>query len=135
MRLADNDVDAVLPYPMPYEPNIEVHHKRYLKKEDWDAVLKAISEVHPDYIDLFTSVLQQKYLYNYNIMLARKSVLADYCEWLFPILERVEDQSIPKGIDRNDRYIGYVGETLATLYFMANRNRLNIVHAGCRFLT
>lgn len=135
LRLMDNGVDAVLPFPMPYEPNIEVHHKRYLKKEDWDAVLKAISEVHPDYIDLFTSVLQQKYLYNYNIMLARKSVLADYCEWLFPILERVEDLSIPKGIDRNDRYIGYVGETLATLYFMANRNRLNIVHAGCRFLT
>ena len=50
LRLMDNGVDAVLPFPMPYEPNIEVHHKRYLKKEDWDAVLKAISEVHPDYM-------------------------------------------------------------------------------------
>ena len=47
LRLMDNGVDAVLPFPMPYEPNIEVHHKRYLKKEDWDAVLKAISGRHP----------------------------------------------------------------------------------------
>ena len=33
-RLADNDLDVVLPYPMPYEPDIEMHHARYLKPED-----------------------------------------------------------------------------------------------------
>lgn len=135
LRLADNDVDAVLPYPMPYEPNIEAHHERYLREKDWNAVLEAISEIRPDYKELCSSVLRQKYLYNYNIMLARKRVLADYCEWLFPVLERVEQLSEPKGTERNDRYIGYVGETLATLYFMANRKKLHITHAGCRFLT
>lgn len=135
LRLADNDVDVVLPYPMPYEPDIRVHHERYLEKEDWDAVLAALSELHPDYMEKFPSVLQQKYLYNYNIMLARKRVLADYCGWLFPVLERVEELSIPKGGDRRDRYIGYIGETLATLYFMTNKDKLNITHAGCRFLT
>lgn len=135
LRLADNDVDVVLPYPMPYEPDIQVHHERYLKQEDWDAVVKAVSELWPEYMQEFSAVLQQKYLYNYNIMLARKKVLAEYCGWLFPILERVEELSIPKGKERSDRYIGYVGETLATLYFMFNRGRLNIVHAGCRFLT
>ncbi len=135
LRLADNDVDAVLPYPMPYEPNIEVHHEKYLKSEDWNAVLTAVSELQPDYMELFSSLLHQKYLYNYNIMVARKHVLADYCEWLFPILERVEQLSIPEGKERSDRYIGYAGEALATLYFMVNKGKLNITHAGCRFLT
>ena len=36
LRLVSNDVDVVLPYPMPYEPDIEAHHNRYLKGEDWD---------------------------------------------------------------------------------------------------
>lgn len=135
LRLADNGVDAVLPYPMPYEPNIQVHHERYLKSEDWEAVLMAVSELQPDYMELFLSLLHQKYLYNYNIMVARKQVLADYCGWLFPILEKVEQLSVPIGRERSDRYIGYVGETLATLYFMANKDKLNIAHAGCRFLT
>lgn len=134
MRLADNDVDAVLPYPMPYEPDIHAHHERYLKKADWDALLVAVRELQPEYADVFPDILGQQYLYNYNIILAKKAVLREYCEWLFPILERTEELSQPKGRDREDRYIGYMGETLETIYFMKNAERLNITHAGCRLL-
>lgn len=133
-RLTDNGVDVVLPYPMPYEPDMEEHHRRYLKTEDWNAVIRAVGEISPDYAKLFGRILRQRYLYNYNIVLAKKDVLRDYCEWLFPILERVEELSVPAGFNRHDRYIGYIGETMMTLYFMANRNKLNIMHTGCRFL-
>ena len=133
-RLIDNDVDAVLPYPMSYEPDIEEHHKRYLADADWKALCRALEELQPEYAGTFGQILKQQYFYNYNIILARKSVLEEYCSWLFPILERVEQLSTPKGWERQDRYIGYMGETLETLYFMHNRNRLNITHAGCRFL-
>lgn len=135
LRLADNEVDVVLPYPMPYEPDIGAHHKRYLKQEDWDAVLRAVLELQPEYAKAFPEILKQRLLYNYNILLARKEVLAAYCSWLFPILELVEQYSVPQGKDRKDRYIGYVGETLETLYFMYNKESLHIVYAGCRFLT
>ena len=37
-RLENNGIDAILPYPMIYEPDIEVHHKRYLSEEEWKAV-------------------------------------------------------------------------------------------------
>jgi len=135
LRLADNDVDVVLPYPMPYEPNIEAHHNRYLKDEDWNAVTAAVRKLAPKYAEFFPKVLKQRYLYNYNIILARKEVLADYCNWLFPILEQLEENSAPPGADRADRYVGYAGESLATLYFMYHYDKLNIAHAGCRFLT
>lgn len=133
-RLIDNNVDVVLPYPMLYEPDIEEHHKRYLADADWRALCRALEELQPEYIGAFRQVLGQQHFYNYNIILARKSVLAEYCSWLFPILKRVEQLSMPKGWKRQDRYIGYMGETLETLYFIHNRNRLNITHAGCRFL-
>lgn len=135
LRLVDNDVDVILPYPMPYKPNIEAHHERYLAERDWEALLTALEQLQPGYAGRMPEILGQTYLYNYNIILARKEVLADYCEWLFPILKRTEELSIPKGRERKDRYIGYMGETLETLYFMVNKERLNIVHAGCRFLT
>lgn len=134
LKLVDNDIDVVLPYPMPYEPDIGEHHKRYLADADWQALCAALAELQPEYAEALPEILRQQYLYNYNIILAKKSVLAKYCSWLFPILERVEQLSTPKGWERQDRYIGYMGETLETLYFMHNRNRLNIVHAGCRFL-
>lgn len=134
LKLTDNEVDVVLPYPMPYEPDIEAHHERYLKAEDWNAVRRAVLELAPDYAEAFSGVLKQRFFYNYNIVLARKKVLEEYCSWLFPILERVEELSIPRAADRSDRYMGYAGETLATLYFIFNKDRLNITHAGCRFL-
>lgn len=135
LRLESNQVDVVLPYPMPYEPNIEEHHKRYLADCDWEALLTALEELHPEYARVFPSVLHQQYFYNYNILLACQEVLEAYCRWLFPVLERTEQLSMPRGWERRDRYIGYMGETLETLYFMHNRDKLNVVHTGCRFLT
>lgn len=135
LRLADNGVDVVLPFPMPYEPDIEAHHRRYLEERDWEALLAALRELYPEYASKAAEVLMQRYLYNYNIMIAKKKVLNAYCRWLFPILERVEELSCPKGNARADRYIGYMGETLATIYFMIHKKDLTIVHAGCRFLT
>ncbi len=132
LRLQDNDIDAVLPYPMPYEPNIHAHHERYLKDVDWNALLTALRELQPEYADCFPQVLEQQYLYNYNVILAKKSVLRDYCAWLFPILERTEELSVPKGSERADRYIGYIGETLETLYFIINADKLNVVHTECK---
>ena len=135
LRLPDNDVDVVLPYPMPYEPNIHAHHERYLKDVDWNALLTALRELQPEYAEAFPEILEQQYLYNYNVILAKKQVLKEYCEWLFPILERTEELSVPKGKDRSDRYIGYMGETLETLYYIRNRDRLNVVHTECKLYT
>lgn len=132
LRLADNDVDVVLPYPLPYEPDIHAHHERYIKETDWMALLQALSELQPEYAEAFPEILGQQYLYNYNVILAKKRVLRDYCTWLFPVLMRVEELSVPKGSERSDRYLGYMGETLETLYFMKNAERLNVVHGECR---
>ncbi len=132
LRLSDNDVDVVLPYPLPYEPDIHAHHERYIKEADWQELLRALSELQPEYAADFPEILSQRYLYNYNVILAKKSVLRDYCAWLFPILMRTEELSGPKGSERSDRYLGYMGETLETLYFMKNAGRLNVVHGACR---
>lgn len=135
LRLEENDVDVVLPFPLLYEPDIGAHHDRYISKRDWDVLLDAVKRVHPDYFSRLTKILEQQYLYNYNVILAKENVLSDYCEWLFPILEVVEELSVPKGDERSDRYIGYMAETLETLYFRANADKLKIAHVGVRMLT
>jgi hypothetical protein len=133
-RIMVNDVDAVLPFPMLHEPDIREHHTRYVSESDWNAMIQALEELQPEYVKAFEEVFRQPYFYNYNIIIARNTVLLKYCEWLFPILERVEELSTPKGNERADRYIGYLGENLMTLYFMYNRDGLNIFHTGSLML-
>lgn len=134
LRMKDNDIDVILPYPMPYEPDIEEHHKRYLSDGEWNTVLQALGELDPDNADGYREVLKQDYMYNYNIIIAKGQVLADYCNWLFPILFRVEEICNPDGLKEPNRYIGYIGETLETLYFMYHKDKFRIAHAGCKFL-
>lgn len=133
-QLCTKQVDVILPFPMISEPDITEHHARYIKEEDWEAMLQALEELQPEYAKAYADIFSGNCMYNYNIMIARSTVLAEYCAWLFPILKRTEELSNPKGWERSDRYIGYLGENLATLYFMYHRKDLKIVHTGCFML-
>ncbi len=130
LRIKENHVDVILPYPTVHEPDIYEHHTRYVRSSDWGAMMAALWELQPVYAEAFERILKQPYLYNYNIVIARRQILADYCAWLFPILNRVEELSVPKGSERADRYIGYLGENLLTLYFLYHQNSMKIVHTG-----
>lgn len=129
-RIARHQADVILPFPTMHEPDIREHHERYIAEEDWDAMVTALYEKEPEYAEDFQGILNQPYLYNYNILIAKKSILRDYCAWLFPILERTEELSRPRGWERSDRYIGYMGENLLTLYFMRHKEEFRIVHTG-----
>lgn len=133
-RIYINDIDVVLPYPTIHYPNINEHHKRYLRDDDWNAMLQALQELAPEYAEALPDIFKQRYFYNFNIFVAEESVFKRYCEWLFPILTRVEELSIPKGNERADRYIGYLGENLTTLYFMYHKKDLKIAHTGRQML-
>lgn len=134
-RLKENDVDVVLQFPTVHDPDISEHHARYMKEQDWEAMLQALSELQPFYASVFPEILNQPYFYNYNLIIAKKKVLLNYCEWLFAILERTEEISDPKGWERSDRYIGYLGENLMTLYFLYHKDDLKIYHTGRLMLT
>lgn len=129
-RLRENDIDVILPYPTVHYPDIREHHKRYLKDVDWKAMLKALEELAPEYAEKLPEVFEKPFFYNYNMFIAKEKVFKDYCNWLFPILQRTEELSVPKGNERADRYIGYLGENLTTLYFMVHKDEFKIAHTG-----
>ncbi len=128
--IMEHDIDVVLPFPTIHEPDIRRHHTRYVREADWAAMLRALEELEPEYYAAYERIFSQEYLYNYNILIAKADVFRGYCEWLFPILERVEELSVPKCSKRRDRYIGYLGENLLTLYFMYHREKLKVACTG-----
>lgn len=129
-RLSVNDVDVVLPFPMVHFPDGRIQHTWYVPEKDWETMRQVLRELRPDYEKRFDDIFSQPYFYNYNMMIAKKSVFADYCSWLYPVLDRIEEISLPKGIDRADRYTAYMSESLTTLYFMCHQKDLKIYHTG-----
>lgn len=129
------EIDVILPYPSVFYPDIKMQHRYCIKQSDWDAMLQALREVAPDYYAAFDEVFAEAFFYNYNMLIAKEEVFDDYCSFLFSVLERVEELTTPKGWERADRFAGYIGENLTTLYFRKNRDRLNIVHTGRLWFT
>lgn len=129
-RLAEHEIDVVLPYPTIHTPSADEHHRRYVRERDWEAMCAALEELSPEYGARLPEILSQPYFYNYNMLIAEEDIFRKYCSWLFPILERTEELSSPKGWERADRYIGYLGENLTTLYFMYHRKDFKIAHTG-----
>ena len=130
LMLISGEVDVVLPFPMVYTPDISQQRPRWIKETDWQAVKQALQELAPAYAVHVDQIDSQPYYLNYNIIIARKDVLDQYCSFLFPILERVEE--LTDGANRHDRYIGYIGEYLCTLYFLMKEKQgeMKIRHAA-----
>lgn len=122
--------DVILPYPSIHYPNISTQHARYINETDWNAMLQSLKETASIYYDKFEGIFQQQFFYNFNMLIASREVFDDYCSFLFSVLGRTEELTTPKGWERADRFAGYLGENLTTLYFMANKDRLKIIHTG-----
>lgn len=129
-KMHENDVDVVLPYPMLHYPSCRIQHTWYVAEKDWNIMQRVIGEMYPEYAEGFNKVFDNPAFYNYNMILAKKEVFSDYCAWLYPILDRIEELSEPKGVDRKDRYTAYLSESLTTLYFMLNLRKWKIYHTG-----
>lgn len=129
--------DVILPYPSVHFPNISAQHARYVKDVDWNAMLWALEEVAPEYLDAYEKSVTsgEQFFHNFNMLIAKAPVFDDYCDFLFRVLERTEELTTPKGWERADRFAGYLGENLTTIYFLKNRDKWKIAYAGKIWLT
>lgn len=128
-RLLKNQVDAVLPFPMLHLPDIREHHQRYMREEEWQMLLTALRELYPDYAAAYQDIFADVYLYNYNLLVAKKEVFADYCGWIFPLLFKTEELCNQNGVKRTPRSLAYMSESLLTLYFRFHPE-LRLCHTG-----
>jgi hypothetical protein len=133
-KVKQHNINVVLPLPFVCYPDTSGQYGRYISIEDQKKMMQALKEVSPDYYREAIRILQETYLYNYNIFLADSHTFHEYCHWIFPILERAEALCEPEGMVRRDRYIGYFAEVLTAIYFLYNKNNLKIVHGEKKWM-
>lgn len=122
--------DVILPYPTIHFPNIQSQYVRYITREEWNILREAILINSPELRESWDVIWDDRYFYNYNMLIASKEVMNRYCEWLFTILSIVEKLCMERKIANSKRYAGYMGEILLTIYFRFYCKNLKIVHVG-----
>ena len=88
-----------------------------------------LKELSPEYLETFESMLNQSSFSNYNMFIARKEVIDPYCEWVFPILEEVENRI---DVEEYPRVFGLISEAIFNVWIVYNK--LNIKEVPIYYL-
>lgn len=119
-----NGTDIILPSLRKYYiENLYDHYAHTMYVEPLDMVGEIIHEQFPKYHKEFMDLHKRKSAHMFNMMIMKKEVLDDYCEWLFTILFELEKRVSEKGLKYDEfhgRFYGRVSELLLDVYIRTN---------------
>lgn len=86
-------------------------------EEAWNKTRNILAESYPDYVEDFDWFAFQKSGYCYNMMICKKEIFDEYCEWLFGVLAKLEKRMDLTQYDNyNQRMYGFVSERLINVW-------------------
>lgn len=117
--------DIILPNKRKYYiEDLYSHYKHTMFVETLDETRKIIEKRYPNYLDEFNKLHKRTSAHMFNMLIMKKEILDDYCNWLFDILFELEKKMKDKEYDAfHSRFYGRVSELLLDVYI--NTNKLN----------
>ncbi len=96
-----------------------------LDPEMLDIAEDVFCDLYPTDTDVYKRVLYGKHAHLLNMLIAKKELVDQYCEWLFPLLFNIEDRL--DGTYPNDplmRVMGLLGERLLDVWVLKEKLRI-----------
>lgn len=120
-----NGVDIILPRRRNYYiETIYSHYAHTFPKVQLDTTRAIIAERQPAYLPAFDTLMEGKKAHMFNMFVMRRKKLDEYCSWLFPILEELEEHIDDSGYDAfNARYPGRISEMLMDVWLSTSGYR------------
>jgi hypothetical protein len=100
-------------------------YKSSFVENDWEIMINALRELYPEYYLTSKMICQQKRQYFCNIFITKKDELDKYCNWLFPLLDKIDNRlDLRERNEYQSRAIGFMCEWLLTLYVGHNNFKI-----------
>ena len=88
-----------------------------------------LADKSEEYLATFDRMLNQSSFSNYNMFIASKEIVNDYCSWVFPILEEVENRI---NVEEYPRVFGLISEAIFNVWI--EKNGLNVKECPVYYL-
>ncbi len=100
-----------------YIETLQSHYAHTHYEEQLTKTKKITEEKYPEYLESYERVMEQTSGHMFNMMIMKKDIRSNYCEWLFDILGELEGELKDKRLDPyQGRYIGRVGELIFNVW-------------------
>ena len=127
-------IDVILPVPLYVSPSLaENYCDRHIAK-DWDMLMEYVYRNNNSEYEKMNLFFKGNLYSPCNMIIAKREIICEFCEWLFPILDTVV-KSVGEHKDLyQNRYPGFMAERLMTYYFETKSEKYHIVYADKSFL-
>lgn len=122
-----NKTDIILPKKRKYYiETLYSHYQHTMYVETLDETRNIIKEMHPEYLVEFDRQMKCTSAHLFNMFIMKKEYVEEYCNWLFSILEELENRiDYSKYNAFHARFFGRISEMLLDVWI--NRNHLSYV--------
>lgn len=118
--------DIILPNKTHVKNTVGEYYAINHSRQDFDVLEEVIKEFYSEYEDSFHYLMYSSNSYSpCNMMICRKELFDDYCEWLFGVLKKVEERvHIQYYTPYQARIFGFMSERLLNVYCIHHHLRV-----------
>jgi hypothetical protein len=117
-----SEFDIILPCKRKYYiETLYSHYKNSHKVKDLDITLGIIERDYPEYKQACSTVMNRRWAYMFNMFIMKKEYYDEYCNWLFDILFKLEDElDLSTYSPFEARVFGRISELLLNVWIYKN---------------
>ena len=121
------DVDVILVDPSYYVDSVYSYFAKFVGAENMTILSLVMKKFCPDYYETLQTICDGVKFHPFNMLICRKPLFDQYCEWIFEILEECEKYIKPAPYTNARRTLAYMAEMLTGVYFIHRRMRIKSV--------
>lgn len=112
------EYDLILPKKRHlYIETVYSHYNHTFDGEHFDRVREIIRNSTPEYLSFFDKHMKERTEHLFNMFIMKRTLFNSYCEWMFPILEKLEECYDLQNMDPfQARLVGRVSERLLDVW-------------------
>jgi len=125
-----SEYDIIVPCKRNYF--IETNESQYIHahpKEDWEKMLSLVREQGQKYSLSLDRMRKSTSGHKFNMCIMKRKALDEYCSWLFPLLEKIEESQHNKL-----RILGHISERMFDVWLYANEDKYRVKEIPVRFM-
>lgn len=121
------DADVILVEPSYYVDSVFSYFAKFMGAENMTILSLVMRRRCPDFYETLEKVCDGIKFHPFNMLLCRKPLFDEYCEWMFGILSECEEYIKPAPYTNARRALAYMAEMLTGVYFIHRGLRIKSV--------
>lgn len=121
------DTDVIMVEPSWYTDSVYAYFAKFMGAENMTILWMVMKKLYPEYAETLEKVCDDVKFYPFNMLLCKKELFDEYCEWIFSVLGECEKYVKPSPYTNGRRALAYMAELLTGVYFIHRGLRIKSV--------